>query len=163
MARRSSCDRVRHWAALAPDGVLSQIEQRLLEAHVERCESCRTFADGVAGIAAMLRTAALEERERTVPFRASRRRPRFSFVRGVTSAAATIAVTTIAVSTIVAFATSSDRSAPIGRPAIVIDATSVDSDVERNGFLRGLRDYSHARNLGEVQYLRSQGPGLIAG
>jgi hypothetical protein len=84
-------------------------------------------------------------------------------VSGVASAAATVAVTTIAVSTIVAFATNSDRSAPIGRPAIVIDATSVDNDVERSGFLRGLRDYSHARTVGEVQSLRSHGPGLIAG
>ena len=161
MGRRSSCDRVRHWAALAPDGVLSQIEQRLLEAHVERCESCRTFADGVAGIAAMLRSAALEEPEHAVPFRASRRQPRFSYVRSVASAAATVAVTTIAVSTIVAFATNADRSAPIGRPAIVIDATSVDSDAE--GFLRGLRDYSNARTVGEDQVFRSHGPGLVAG
>lgn len=158
MRRRSPCERVRHWAALAPDGVLSLVEQRLLEAHTERCEACRSFAADVASIAGALRAAPLEERTRIVPFRAPTRRsrPRFSYVSGAAGAAAAIAV-----STIVALGTGSDQPVPIGRPAIVVDATSVDSDAERYKFLHELRDYSHARAAGEVEDSRSHG--LIAG
>ena len=38
------CDRARAWAALAPDGELSELERKLLDAHVVRCGACSRFA-----------------------------------------------------------------------------------------------------------------------
>ena len=165
MGRTSSCERVRHWATLAPDSVLSLVEQRLLEAHTERCDACRNFAAEVAGIASALRAAPLEKRTRIAPFRAParRRRPRFSYVSGAAGVAATVVVSTIAATSIVAFGTGSHQPVQIDRPAIVVDATSMDSNAERSKFLLELRDYSHARAAGEVAGSRSHGPGLISG
>lgn len=64
--RHNRCDRARGWAALAPDGELSQLEQRLLDAHVTCCAPCRFFAAEVAAIALELREAAHEAPERLV-------------------------------------------------------------------------------------------------
>lgn len=57
--RQSPCERTRAWAALAPDGELSELERRLLDAHVARCAPCRLFAADVAAIALELRAASL--------------------------------------------------------------------------------------------------------
>jgi hypothetical protein len=64
--RRDRCDRARTWAALAPDGELSQLERRLLDAHVARCAPCRFFAGEIAAIALELRDAAYEAPGRLV-------------------------------------------------------------------------------------------------
>ena len=34
------CDRARAWAALAPDGELSELERKLLGSHLDRCGAC---------------------------------------------------------------------------------------------------------------------------
>ena len=54
------CERARAWAALEPDGELSSFEQRLLGAHLERCEPCRAFAQRVEEATVALRAAPLE-------------------------------------------------------------------------------------------------------
>lgn len=59
-SRQSRCERTREWAALAPDGELSALERRLLDAHVLRCVPCRMFADDAAAIAVELRAAPLQ-------------------------------------------------------------------------------------------------------
>jgi len=51
------CERARAWAALEPDGELSSFEQRLLGAHLERCEPCRAFAQRVEAATLALRAA----------------------------------------------------------------------------------------------------------
>jgi predicted anti-sigma-YlaC factor YlaD len=56
--RSSRCERTRAWAALAPDGELSELERRLLAAHLANCAACRSFAWRVAAIATELRAAA---------------------------------------------------------------------------------------------------------
>ena len=78
------CERARTWAALAPDGELSELEHKLLHAHVERCAACAHFAADVAAVAAELRAAALQPL--SIPI--WRRRPVYARVRAVSAAAA---------------------------------------------------------------------------
>jgi predicted anti-sigma-YlaC factor YlaD len=54
------CERARRWASLSADAELSQLESRLLAAHLEGCAGCRRFAVDLGGIAAALRAAPLE-------------------------------------------------------------------------------------------------------
>jgi predicted anti-sigma-YlaC factor YlaD len=49
------CDRARRWAALAPDGELSDFERRSLRLHLVGCGSCSRFAKEVAGLTSLLR------------------------------------------------------------------------------------------------------------
>ncbi len=48
------------WAALAPDGELSMLELRLLQAHIERCPSCARVAADIEAISDAIRSAPLE-------------------------------------------------------------------------------------------------------
>ena len=57
-ARR--CDRAREYASLRLDGELSDFESALLDSHIERCPSCRAFAEDLVGVTERLRTAPLE-------------------------------------------------------------------------------------------------------
>lgn len=66
VADAGRCERSRAWAALAPDGELSLLEQRLLDAHLANCAACRRFAALVAEVAAELRAAAAERPLRRV-------------------------------------------------------------------------------------------------
>jgi predicted anti-sigma-YlaC factor YlaD len=54
------CERARAWASLRTDGELSELESALLDAHLSRCEPCRTFAQGAEDVAVALRAAPLE-------------------------------------------------------------------------------------------------------
>src|SRR5438270_469921 len=49
------CARARFWASLRIDGELSELEGALLDAHLARCDECRTVSDGFVGAATMLR------------------------------------------------------------------------------------------------------------
>ena len=82
------CERARSWAALSPDGELSELERKLLESHTERCPSCADFAVQVAAIAAELREAALEPVPQPVAIPMRRRRPAYGRMRTVGAAAA---------------------------------------------------------------------------
>ena len=76
------------WASLRADGELSELEGALLDAHLERCAECRSFARGVAAVARGLRGVPLERpaaRALPVPRRHSK-------ARLVQLAAATVAV-----------------------------------------------------------------------
>jgi predicted anti-sigma-YlaC factor YlaD len=53
----SACERARTWAALRPDGELSTIEVRLLDAHLDGCPTCRGFADIVSDATRLVREA----------------------------------------------------------------------------------------------------------
>ena len=90
---QSRCERTRAWAALAPDGELSLLERRLLDAHLARCAACRSFAGQVAAIADELRQAAAERSARrcVVPA-APVRRSADARLRGIASAAAVAAM-----------------------------------------------------------------------
>jgi hypothetical protein len=82
------CERARGWAALAPDGELSELERKLLDAHLQRCHACGYFAVQVAAVAAELREAALQPLPRPVSVPIWRRRPIYARVRAVGAAAA---------------------------------------------------------------------------
>jgi predicted anti-sigma-YlaC factor YlaD len=64
--RPQLCERARAWASLRIDGELSELESALLDAHLGRCASCRTFARGATEVAAALRAAPLERPARRV-------------------------------------------------------------------------------------------------
>jgi hypothetical protein len=54
------CERARAWASLRADGELSELEAALLDAHLGRCDSCRSFAVGTVTVAETLRAVPLE-------------------------------------------------------------------------------------------------------
>ncbi len=87
-SRGSLCDRARAWAALAPDGELSELERKLLDAHVVRCGACSRFAVHVAALTGELRAAALQPLPRPVSIPAWRRRHVYARARLVGAAAA---------------------------------------------------------------------------
>ena len=82
------CERARSWASLAPDGELSELERKLLDAHLARCPACASFSVEVAAIAAELRAAALVPLAQPVAIPSWRRRPVYARVRAVGAAAA---------------------------------------------------------------------------
>jgi predicted anti-sigma-YlaC factor YlaD len=88
-ARR--CDRAREYASLRLDGELSDFESALLDSHIERCPSCRAFAEDLLGVTARLRTAPLERPliVMTLPQR------RFAAVRRMQVSAAAAAVVSV--------------------------------------------------------------------
>jgi predicted anti-sigma-YlaC factor YlaD len=82
------CDRARAWAALAPDGELSELERKLLGSHLDRCDACADFAVRVAAVAAELRAASLQPLPRPISLPVWRRRHVYARVRTVGAAAA---------------------------------------------------------------------------
>lgn len=70
----TACERARFLAALAPDRSLSELEQRRLLRHLDRCAPCRSFARSVSEITHELR--ARPEVPVSIAFSAVRRRPR---------------------------------------------------------------------------------------
>jgi ferric-dicitrate binding protein FerR (iron transport regulator) len=83
------CERARAWASLRTDGELSELESALLDAHLGRCESCRTFAEGIEAVAAALRTAQLQQ---PVPLVLATRSGRRTGLRALQVAAAVVVV-----------------------------------------------------------------------
>ena len=88
-ARR--CDRAREYASLRLDGELSDFESALLDSHIERCPSCRAFAEDLVGVTQRLRTAPLERPliVLTLPQR------RFAALRTMQASAAAAAVVSV--------------------------------------------------------------------
>jgi predicted anti-sigma-YlaC factor YlaD len=86
------CERARAWASLRTDGELSELESALLDAHLGRCEPCRTFAQGTEDVAAALRTANLVRPAPLVLVSRHARRNGVRALRVATAAAAVVAV-----------------------------------------------------------------------
>jgi predicted anti-sigma-YlaC factor YlaD len=57
--RNVECEHARVWAALAPDGELSELEQRSLRSHLRGCAPCTSFAREVQGVTSLLRSEEL--------------------------------------------------------------------------------------------------------
>jgi predicted anti-sigma-YlaC factor YlaD len=55
LVRDEACERARSWISLRLDDELSELEVRLLRAHVEGCHLCRTFENDVIATTAMIR------------------------------------------------------------------------------------------------------------
>jgi predicted anti-sigma-YlaC factor YlaD len=92
------CEHARVWAALAPDGELSELERRSLRSHLHTCPACTRFALEVESVALLLRT---EEPERpaypiTLP-RVVRRRHALAIRSRPVVAAAAVALMAIGI------------------------------------------------------------------
>ncbi len=98
------CDRAREYASLRLDGELSDFESALLDSHLERCPSCRTFADDLVAVIDRLRAAPLEQPSTAVALP----RRRFAPLRGIqVGAAAASVVTAIGIGALFGFLESS--------------------------------------------------------
>ena len=91
------CERVRGQVSVLLDGELSQLEQRMVAAHLERCADCRAFEATVRSFTEELRAAPAELPRRPIVVRRTRR-VSLSALQ-VSAAAATIAVALLGVST----------------------------------------------------------------
>jgi predicted anti-sigma-YlaC factor YlaD len=87
-ALRSQCERSRELVSLALDGELSELEHRLLAAHIGGCADCARYAQTVRGATALLRAAPAEQPIALVYVA----RPQRSRVRVLHVAAAAVAV-----------------------------------------------------------------------
>jgi len=65
--RNGPCERARQWASLRVDGELSELEDALLEKHLEACATCSAFATRLAGAAEALRAVPLERPQIAYP------------------------------------------------------------------------------------------------
>ena len=90
VTRSVVCERVRAQISLRLDGELSELESRMLEAHVGRCAECAAYQADVVSLTTTLREAPLEPLERPVVLRRGGRR--VSFARMQIGAAAALAV-----------------------------------------------------------------------
>ena len=61
-----ACERARTWASLALDQELSELERRLLRAHLADCESCESFLVTAREVTHELRAAPLPTPSRTL-------------------------------------------------------------------------------------------------
>ena len=86
----TTCEHVRVWAALAPDGELAELELRALRSHVQRCGSCARFAHSIEELSFLLRSEELQQPSFSplIPHRVRRRHALAARARPVTAAAA---------------------------------------------------------------------------
>lgn len=84
------CERVRAQISVGLDGELSQLERAMLGSHVTRCASCRAYETSVRAVTDALRSAPLEEIERTIVV--PRRRRQLVTTRMQVGAAAAAAI-----------------------------------------------------------------------
>ena len=69
---QSVCARVREQVSLGLDSELSQLEQRMLTAHLERCAACAAYAEDVRDVTERIRNAPLHTLRRPVVVRRER-------------------------------------------------------------------------------------------
>lgn len=150
----SACERARAWAALAPDGELSELERRLLVAHVARCTACASFAAGVEALVEEVRAAPLEPVPAGTRAVAWRRR---TIVPATRAAGRIASVAAAAATGIIAFSLGAETLGDVERspaPApILIEVTGTDVAQE----LDALRDARRAELLASVPELVQAG------
>ena len=146
------CERARAWAALAPDGELSELERKLLGAHVARCGACSHFSVKVTAVAGELRAAALRPLPRPVSIPVWRRRPVYARVR-LAGAAAAVAVMALGIASQAPFSAGDRHAFPL---APVVDFTGGDQaehqalrDIRREAILAAIEARTRpARHFG---------------
>jgi hypothetical protein len=62
----SACERAREWASLRLDDELSVLEEEILERHLDFCDACRRFEEGMRLSTARIRSTPLETPSRRV-------------------------------------------------------------------------------------------------
>ena len=139
------CERARRWSSLSLDDELSQLESRLLAAHLESCAGCREFAAGLRGVTGTLRAAALE-RPAAVCLPARVRAPRVGLA------------VVVAVASLFLLALAAGAAAIEGRTNDVraTKPISMVSQAETPNELRRLRRESLIRHNAPVTYPRNR-------
>ena len=62
-AKTQRCERAREWLSLRLDGELSELAQKMLEAHLARCAQCREYEAEVVTMTRLIRATPLERPE----------------------------------------------------------------------------------------------------
>ena len=62
-----ACERAREWASLRLDDELSVLEEEILERHLDFCDACRRFEEGMRLSTARIRSTPLETPTRRMP------------------------------------------------------------------------------------------------
>jgi predicted anti-sigma-YlaC factor YlaD len=114
------CERAKAWASLRTDGELSELESALLDAHLDRCDSCRAFARGTEAVVVALRSAHLQRIPPLVVL--GPRRARSAGLRALQVGAAVVVVVSAG---IVAAVSGPSGSASAAKPVSMV--ASVDS------------------------------------
>jgi anti-sigma factor RsiW len=102
------CTRVREQVSLELDGELSQLEQRMLATHLERCPRCAAYAADVRDFTERIRNAPRAVMQRPVVVR--RRRGALTTVRLQVGVAAAFALAALGLGTQLAASTESRSS-----------------------------------------------------
>lgn len=89
------CDRVRTQVSMLVDAEVSELDRRLVAAHLARCAGCRAFEASVRTFTGALRAAPLELLDR--PIYVPRPRRRISLASVQYSAAATLLIATLGI------------------------------------------------------------------
>ncbi|MBA2475476.1 MAG: zf-HC2 domain-containing protein [Actinobacteria bacterium] len=140
---QARCERARAWVALALDGELSELEGRLLAAHLERCAPCRAVRSELEQITGAIRSAQLELPRRS--FELPSRRSSFP-ARRFSAAAAAMLVAGLGAATVLSWpARGTERSA--APPARAPMVGSVGSDP----LLRDLNTKQLPRSIGFIK------------
>ena len=90
------CERFRAYVSLALDGELAELEQLMLDSHLERCSGCREFAMEAAGSTHVLRTAQLECPTHAVAVPSVSRRTPLRAIQATAAAAVAVAAAAVA-------------------------------------------------------------------
>lgn len=135
------CERARAWAALEPDGELSSFEQRLLTAHLDRCDPCSDFAQRVEAATFALRSAPAEALAHPVSVpRAARFAPRrLAPRRAAYSAAAAAAAAVMALSISSGVSFTAAHKAAVPSPLVIVTDGDDASDYHAMRELRRLQ------------------------
>jgi anti-sigma factor RsiW len=127
------CERARECASLRLDGELSEFEQALLQAHLGRCEACRSFAAELEGITREIRNAPLETLEQPVALPSRRR---ISWRPVEVAAAAALMLTALGVTGAVSTLDNSNPSLNFASPGVSNAAESREFTDIRRAMLR---------------------------
>jgi anti-sigma factor RsiW len=141
LVRTSSCERARAWVSLALDGELSELERRLLEAHVSRCADCAAFGAQVEALVTELRSAPPEPVPCAVRDNAWRRRPVAPAMRVVSRVAAATAAAAagLAMFTLGAGSVGNVDTTVTSPAPIILDVTSISDTAQEIADLRDAR------------------------
>lgn len=135
-AHSRACERARTWAALAPDGELSTLELRLLQAHLDRCPACARVAADIEAISEAIRSAPLEPPPAQIALSVLRRRSLLRRVPGTHVAGRLAAVAAVGLLAFTMGSWSSDEivgTVPV-RPIVIDEADLAAVDAEPTEF-----------------------------
>jgi anti-sigma factor RsiW len=121
------CERVRSSISLEIDGELSELERRMVAAHLARCPDCQEFKADVLGFTYELRAAPLEPLDHPI---AVHRPRRVSFPRMQVGIAAAVAV--VAIGGLAQIAGSKPEQSPLlSKPVHFGTSTQLTREVEQ--------------------------------